>query len=261
MDLPPQPSSVGKPRWQSVGAVDRRVLGVLVEKAKTTPESYPLSINAIATAANQKSNRAPIMNIDADAVQDSLDRLRALGAVAEVQGGGRVPRFRHLLYEWLGVDKVELAVMAELLLRGAQTEGDLRGRAARMEPIADVTALRPVLTSLKQKGLVIPLTPEGRGHVLTHALYEPRELERLRAEQGTMDQSAATPSIVAPSPIAPPVTGVPPAMRHQPPAAATQSDVPELRAEIAALRREVDELRGTLDELRQDLARLRAELG
>ena len=93
-----------------------------------------------------------------------------------------MPRFRHYLYEWLGVDKVELAVMAELLLRGAQTEGELRGRAARMEPIADVSALRPVLVALKQKRLVIALTPEGRGHMVTHVLYEPRELEKVRAE-------------------------------------------------------------------------------
>src|SRR5262249_8237460 len=151
-------------------AQDRRVLGVLVEKAKTTPDAYPMSVSAITSGANQKSNRFPSMNLEPDDVQESLDRLRQLGAVGEVQGSRRRPRVRHYLYEWLGVDKVELAVMAELLLRGSQTEGELRGRAARMEPIADLAALRPVLQSLKGKNLVIPLTPEGRGHVLTHAL-------------------------------------------------------------------------------------------
>ena len=130
-------------RWQPLSATDRRVAGVLVEKAKTTPEAYPLSLNAVVTGCNQKSNRFPQLELESDAVQDSLDRLRALGAVGLVQGTSRVDRFRHLLYEWLGVDKVELAVMAELLLRGAQTEGELRGRAARMEPIADLAALRP----------------------------------------------------------------------------------------------------------------------
>jgi hypothetical protein len=98
----------------------------------------------------------------------------------EIQGSGRVAKYRHLLYEWLGVDKVELAVMAELLLRGAQTEGELRGRASRMEPIADLNVLRGILDSLRAKHLVLDLTPAGRGQIISHALYEPEELERLR---------------------------------------------------------------------------------
>src|SRR5690606_19608238 len=114
-----------------------------------------------------------------DDVEASLERLRAVGAVVEVQGGGRVSRFRHKAYDWLGVDKTELAVMAELLLRGAQTEGELRGRAARMEPIADLGALRPVLDSLSSKKLIVSLSPAGRGHVLSHALYLEREMEKL----------------------------------------------------------------------------------
>ena len=76
-----------------------------------------------------------------------------------------MPKFKHMMYEWLGVDKVELAVTAELLLRGEQTLGELRGRAARMEPIADLGALRPIIQSLIEKGLVVALTPEGRGQV------------------------------------------------------------------------------------------------
>jgi len=186
---PSQPTA--KPRWQPIGPIDRRVAGVLVEKAKTTPESYPLSLNAITSACNQKSNRHPVMQLEADDVEESLERLRNLGAVTIVQGYGRVAKYRHYMYEWLGVDKVELAVVTELLLRGAQTQGELRGRAARMEPIADLAALRPVLASLKAKGLVIPLTPEGRGHVLTHGLYPSRELEHLRA-QFTQNGRAAT---------------------------------------------------------------------
>jgi uncharacterized protein YceH (UPF0502 family) len=121
------------------------------------------------------------MELDQEEVLKSVDRLRMLGAVAEVQGGGRVPRYRHFAYEWLGVNKVELAVMAELLLRGSQTEGELRGRAARMEPIADVAALRPVLESLISKRLVVSLTSPGRGHMVTHNLYEPQEMEKQRA--------------------------------------------------------------------------------
>src|SRR5947207_2047034 len=110
-----------KPRWRALNRIDRRVAGVLVEKAKTTPDQYPMTINGLLNGANQKSNRDPQMQLEESDVLESLDRLKAVGAVVEIQGGGRVPKFRHLMYEWLGVDKVELAVMAELLLRGAQT--------------------------------------------------------------------------------------------------------------------------------------------
>ena len=179
---PAAPQSAAQPRWKPLSATDRRVVGVLVEKAKTTPDVYPMSLAALRSGCNQKNNRAPLMELEAEDIEAALARLRAAGAVAEVQGGGRVSRFRHHLYDWLGVDKFELAVMAELLLRGAQTEGELRGRAARMEPIADLAALRPILDSLKRKGLVIPLTPAGRGHVLSHALYQDQELEKVRAQ-------------------------------------------------------------------------------
>ena len=134
--------SPAKPRWQPLAAIDRRIAGVLVEKAKTTPSAYPMSLNAIAAAANQKSNRDPIMEIEPEDAEESLERLRGLGAVGLIEGHGRVAKYRHYLYEWLGVDKIELAVMAELLLRGPQTEGELRGRASRMESIADLPALR-----------------------------------------------------------------------------------------------------------------------
>jgi len=121
--------SPSAPRWQPLSAMDRRVIGVLIEKAKTTPDAYPLSLNAVVAGCNQKSNRHPLMNVEPDDVEQSLDRLRELGAISLVQGYGRVQKYRHYMYDWLGVDKVELAVMAELLLRGPQTEGDLRGRA------------------------------------------------------------------------------------------------------------------------------------
>ena len=114
------------PAWQPLGARERRIVGVLVEKAKTTPDVYPMTINALRSGANQKNNRYPLMELDNDDVEQVLDRLRELGAVSEVQGDSRVSRYRHLLYDWLGVEKLELAVMGELLLRGAQTEGDLR---------------------------------------------------------------------------------------------------------------------------------------
>jgi hypothetical protein len=250
------------PRWQPISAIDRRVAGVLAEKAKTTPSGYPMSLGAIRTACNQKSNRAPVMNLEPEDVEESLDRLRELGAVGMIEGYGRVAKYRHYLYEWLAVDKVELAVMAELLLRGAQTEGELRGRAARMEPIRDLAELRPVLASLKSKGLVIPLTPEGRGHVVTHALCQPRELENLKAQygQGAAAVSAAPAGAVDLAPPAGRPFGAPqtcPTDGMPPPAPTPQPASAPVEAEIVeTLRRDIDELRSQLTQLRSDVEEL-----
>ena len=172
-------SETKQPQWKPIGGVLRRVLGVLVEKAKTTPDNYPMTINAIATGSNQKSNRCPQMELSAEEVEDALEELRKIGAVAEIQGDGRKYKYRHLLYDWLGVDKVELAVLAELLLRGEQSVGDLRARASRMEKIDGLESLKPVVRQLIEKNLVLPLTPEGRGQVVTHGLYPPVELAEL----------------------------------------------------------------------------------
>src|SRR4051812_45641961 len=173
--------------WVPLTPKERRVLGVLVEKAKTTPEYYPLTVAAIVTGANQKSNRDPVTNYDADDVEDILQDLRHKGAAVMVEAGGRVVRWKHTLYDWLKVNKVELAVVAELLLRGSQTEGDLRARASRMEPLADLAALQAILDSLASKDLIVYLTPPGtrRGVVVTHNLYPPNELERERVRHAS----------------------------------------------------------------------------
>lgn len=166
--------------WRPLTREQRRVVGVLVEKAKTTPDAYPMTVNAIANGCNQKNNRAPLMDMGQAEVESALDTLRQIGAVTEIQGSGRVPKYRHNMYQWLGVDKVELAVMAELLLRGQQSVGELRGRAARMEPIPGMNELKPVLAQLLSKRLLVELTPPGRGQIVTHNLYAERELQKVR---------------------------------------------------------------------------------
>jgi uncharacterized protein YceH (UPF0502 family) len=253
-----------QPRWKPISAVDRRVLGVLVEKAKTTPDVYPMTINGICAGANQKSNRHPLMHLEADDVEESLDRLRNLGVVALIEGSGRVPKYRHYMYDWLGVDKVELAVMTELLLRGAQTEGELRGRAARMEPIEDLTALRPVLASLKAKGLVVPLSPEGRGHVITHALYQPQELEKLKAEHA----AGATTGAVTYADQTPAQHAAPDGQSSQPTAAGgaaewkqLRTELSDLRGQLVVLQQAVNELTGEFHRRAADLDRLKNALG
>jgi uncharacterized protein YceH (UPF0502 family) len=176
------------PQWKPLTRLQRRVAGVLIEKSKTTPDAYPMSLNGVKVASNQKSNRAPKMDLEEHQVEDVLYELRHLGAAVEIHSGGRVPKFKHQMYEWLCVDKAELAVMAELLLRGEQTIGELRARAARMEKtITGIGELRPVLELLKQKNLIVELTPTGRGQTITHNLYQPDEIERLKKEFGTVD--------------------------------------------------------------------------
>src|SRR3954468_4234109 len=106
--------------WVPLTARERRILRALVEKAKTTPEYYPMSIAAIVTGSNQKSNRDPVTNYDADDVEDILQGLRKKGAAVLVEGSGRVTKWKHTLYDWLDLrgKAAEMAILAELLLRG-----------------------------------------------------------------------------------------------------------------------------------------------
>jgi uncharacterized protein YceH (UPF0502 family) len=258
-DIPTAETSapLQKPRWQPLSVIDRRVAGVLIEKAKTTPEAYPLSLNAVCTGCNQKSNRAPLMQLEPDQVQESLDRLRQLGAVGLIEGVGRVAKYRHYLYDWLGVDKVELAVMAELLLRGDQTEGELRTRASRMESIADLTALRTILNGLMAKGLLVSLTSEGRGHVVSHALYVPAELERLKARyaQQRPTDLAQPDTAEATSAVSTPLRLVAGAAHGSPQA------LDDLKEQMEQLRHEVSDLSAAVGRMSDELQRLKADLG
>jgi uncharacterized protein YceH (UPF0502 family) len=234
-------------QWQPMNSRQRRVFGVLIEKAKTTPDAYPMTLNAIVTGCNQKTNREPVMNLTPEDVEQTLEELRGMSAVTEVQGSGRVPKYRHHAYEWLGVDKYEIAVMTELLLRGEQTLGDLRARAARMEPIPDQAALKQIVDSLLRKQLVVELTPPGRGQVVTHNLYKERELNELRAQyQGRTSErpyDEEQPSRSESQPVTAPPTASAPTSRGVSP-----DEFAELRVEVAELQAEVARLR---DQLRQ----------
>ncbi|NMC21960.1 MAG: DUF480 domain-containing protein [Thermogutta sp.] len=262
-------------RGRTLSLVERRVFGVLIEKAKTTPAAYPLTLNAIITACNQKSNRDPVMQVDEPAAEAALETLRRLGAVGVIQGSGRVDKYRHYAYEWLGVDKLELSVLCELLLRGPQTEGELRSHVSRMEPIPDLPALRTVLDGLEKKGLLHRLTPPGRGHTVTHSFHLPQELERIRARfravsaawheehdaseaPASLDPSAAILNDSRPLQVAPsqPASGIPTADATADPAARLcelERQLDEMRAQIAFLKEELQSLRADLSDLRRDL--------
>jgi hypothetical protein len=243
-DQPAAEPSAAQPPWRPLTPRQRRVAGVLLEKAKTTPDAYPLTINALVSGCNQKSNRDPVMNFSADDVERALEELREMGAVIEVLSSGRVPKYRHNLYQWLGVDKVEIAVMAELMLRGEQTVGELRGRAARMEPIADVAALRPIVQSLLDKKLVVALTPEGRGQMVTHALYPPHELEEVKARcaashVGHADEEGGPTTYRSSSTSRSATSGAALVAASKDELAELQVEVAELRAEMARIREQM----------------------
>lgn len=231
--------------WPSFSTIERRILGVLVEKAKTTPDAYPLSINSIVTGANQKTNRDPLMNVTDMEIEDALPPLQQKGLVTRITGS-RVERWRHNLYDVWKVNKVELAVLTELLLRGAQTEGELRGRASRMEPIDDLEALRACLKPLTERGLVVFLGPEGRrGTQITHGFHAQRELDHLRANVRPEEESAEA---------APP-------SRSGNSSPALEAAMADARQEIAALRADVGGLRETVKTLEVELKRLKEALG
>lgn len=209
---------------------ERRVLGVLIEKGLTTPQSYPMSLNSIVTGCNQRSNREPITHYDESQVEGILDRLQQKTLVTQFYPGegGRVHRWRQDLGKHHELRGVELAVVGELFLRGPQTEGELRQRAARMRPIASLEELHAILAKLQdhQPPFVQRLTPQGvsRGVRFVHACYAEEELAELRAAERA---------------------GVPAAPRAAP---------QDRAAEIEALSARVDELE-------RRLARIEAALG
>jgi hypothetical protein len=240
MSPEPQPPVPEAPTaWPVLSAAERRVLGVLVEKAKTTPDVYPLSVNSLVTGCNQKSNRDPLLNLSDADVEETLAGLQKKGLVLKITGG-RVERWRHALYEVWRVDKGELAVLAELLLRGPQTEGELRARASRMEPIDDREALRAVLRPLAERRLVVYLTPEGRrGTLLSHGFHAPDDLERLRTKHAAEAPAEAPAPAAAPDPEAR-------LAEERGEVAALRSAVADLEAKVAGL---ADQVRGIKEAL------------
>lgn len=142
---------------------EARVFGVLIEKSTTTPEQYPLSLNALTSGCNQKNNRDPVLSLSEDDVFDAVEALRDKGLVIRIEAGAgsRVHRFRHNASDALHVRAAELAILAELLLRGPQTQGELRSRASRMAPMETLDIVRDMLRALmdRPEPLVKQLSP------------------------------------------------------------------------------------------------------
>ncbi len=139
------------------GAVEIRVVGCLVEKQQTTPDAYPLSLNALRNACNQSTNRDPVVDYDEQTVSNALRQTALRGWTRLASGAGsRARKYRHLLPEALGVDDAELALLAVLMLRGAQTPGELKQRTERYSGgFADLAAVQEVLERLIERDYVV----------------------------------------------------------------------------------------------------------
>ncbi len=138
-----------------LSAAEVRVLGCLLEKQRTTPESYPLTLNALRLACNQSTNRDPVVDYGDQTLREALHRLERRGYVRLASGrGSRAPKYRHLLQEALPLAEDEHAVMCVLMLRGPQTPGELKQRAERIHRFSGLDAVHDTLVRLTERGLV-----------------------------------------------------------------------------------------------------------
>jgi uncharacterized protein YceH (UPF0502 family) len=239
----------------------RRVLGVLIEKAYTTSEYYPLTLKAITTGASQKSNRSPVVSYDEDDIQDVLEELREIGLVGEVHtDGGRAPRYRHYMRHRFDFTEPQLAILTELLLRGKQQLGELRSRASRMVQIASQADLRTELKALLEGSFIQADGPiDRRGIDVDHNWYTEREGNKLTAS----DTPALTSAVASTTDQSGPARRVEPAGSSN-----SESEVNELRArnsqlmdDMRSLQDEIESLRGEFQQLNGQFDDLRRALG
>src|SRR5271154_570532 len=172
----------------SLTEIEARILGALIEKEITTPEYYPLSLNALVNACNQKSNRAPEMHLDDDAVLQALRTLEQKGLAGKGDNmDGRVKKYEHRLADAFNFTRPETAVLCELLLRGPQTPGELRSRAERMHPFEDLSVVQSTLKHLMEREpplvKLLPRQPGNKEARYAHLLsgdVEVREAPQLK---------------------------------------------------------------------------------
>lgn len=209
---------------EPLDAAQVRVIGALIEKEITTPDNYPLTLNSLVSACNQTSNREPIMALTDDDVMHAVEELRKHSLVRAVQrSDSRTTRYRHLMMEGMGLDGAERAVMCVLMLRGAQTAGELNTRTARLHQFADLETLERTLELL--------------------TLRNPPIVARLARRPGQKEVRYA--HLLSGEPAAEAAESV------------TLADLPPSRIEmleqsVEALRAEIAELRGQFDEFRKE---------
>lgn len=219
-----------------LNALERRVLGVLLEKSLTQPEYYPMSVNAIVAGCNQKNNRDPVMELDEDGIWSTLESLRQKHLVSKVlpSGSSRVDRWKHEVEHTLNLEKAQRAIITELLLRGPQTVGELRTRAYRMYAFENLEAVSAVIDFFSRLDppmvVTLPRGPRESAVRFGHTFCPPDE---------------------APAASAPASTATAGGLRNTPMASA------EAGASDSTLQTQVDELQAEVAELHQLLSELR----
>ena len=229
-----------------LSSVEARIIGSLIEKQITTPDQYPLSLNALVNACNQKSNREPPMQLDEATVKTAVDGLARRHMVVEKSGfGSRVPKYQHIFcnteFGSLKFTPQETAIICELLLRGPQTPGELRTRVPRLAELPDPSVVEGLLEALADRpggALVVQLAREpGRRDCRWAQLFEELPASVMANETPTLRDGAAStvPATAAPAPAPAPT---------QRPASDLAARVAVLEAEVAALRAEIDAMKG-----------------
>lgn len=201
--------------------VEVRVLGSLLEKEITTPEYYPLSLNALVAACNQKSNRDPVLRFDEDTVEQGLGSLRDKGLLLTISGAGsRVPKFGHRISEKLNLGRRELAVLCELMVRGPQTLGELRTRTERMHRFDDLSEVESVIERMAELVVKLPRRPGEKEARYAHLLSGPPAVSE---EESDVAETPARPD------------------------------------RMAVIETEISQMRSELEELKQQFARFRQQ--
>jgi uncharacterized protein YceH (UPF0502 family) len=222
-----------------LSAIEARIIGSLIEKQITTPDQYPLSLNALVNACNQKSNREPLMQLDEPTVKAAVDGLSKRHFVVEKSGfGSRVPKYQQIFcnteFGSLKFTPQETAIVCELLLRGPQTPGELRSRVPRMADLPDPNVIEPLLAGLAAR-------PEG---ALVAQL--PREAGRRDSRWAQLFEELPDAAMVAPATEANADT------ENPRPASVPRAAAGDLPARVNALEAEVAELRAEIDRLKQE---------
>lgn len=215
-----------------LSSLEARVLGVLVEKQRTVPDTYPLTLNALVAGCNQKTSRHPVMSVTDAEVQATLDALRADAWIVETSGG-RAMRYAHNVDRVLAIPAQSVAIVAALMLRGPQTAAELRVNCERMHAFADVSAVEAFLHELAERPAGALVTELAR----TPGTRETRWVQRLA-------DAPAAPSQVTPGAVA----------DERGDSELQHGDIADLRREVADLRRDLDRLTAAVAELRTALA-------
>lgn len=233
---------------------EQRVLGCLVEKRWTTPDQYPLSLNALRLASNQSTNRDPITDYDEHTVREAAQRLCKYGLARLASGqGSRAVKYRHLAEEALGLGREELAILCVLLLRGAQTPGELKSRSERMARVGSLDDVERVLDTLSERGYARRLDRRPG--------QKEDRFEQLLGGGGAFDGPGPAPAGVAaglhPAPVSLEASGQPPRAQPGSSSALGLDGGSDRAAALAGLEARVEALEGELASLRSELEGLR----